>query len=399
MIISENLSMGLGSLRANPLRSVLTLIGIAVGIAAVLYVVILGEITKQNINKSLESLGSNVLMVRPGAAEFHGLRTEADVNNLTWDEARKIATGSKVIKTTVPIYSGQGATEYQDKNWNTRVMGTTPDYAPVNNCNPVQGRFFTESEMNQREQVCILGATVYQELFGDESPISKSILINTKRFLVIGLLEAKGESWSSPDNQVFIPLTTAQERLYGVDNINTIMAQVRSSSDYDEALFDIESLLRQSHRLRPDQDNDFRVRRQDLFLSTIQETNTELANFIILIALVSLVVGGIGVANVMLVSVTERIREIGIRRAIGATRVVILTQFLFESIILSTVGGILGVLGGIALNLWVIRAQLLLPWVWIGYSLLICMGVGLISGLYPAYRAAHKNVIEALRYE
>jgi putative ABC transport system permease protein len=181
--------------------------------------------------------------------------------------------------------------------------------------------------------------------------------------------------------------------------VNTILAQLRSSDDYDEALFDIETILRRSHRLRDDQDNDFRVRRQDFFLSTIQETNTELANFIILIALVSLVVGGIGIANVMLVSVTERIREIGIRRAIGATRVTILTQFLFEAMVLGTVGGLLGILGGIALNHWVVGAELMLPWIWVGYSLMICMSIGLIAGLYPAYRAAHMDVIEALRYE
>jgi putative ABC transport system permease protein len=399
MILSENISMGLGSLRSNPLRSVLTLIGIAVGIAAVLYVVILGRITQESINKSLQSLGSNVLMIRPGESESHGVRTEVEFDNLTWDDARKIVSSSKVIVATVPICSGPGAVEYQDKNWNTRISGTTPDYEFVNNCKLIQGRFFTVPEMDRREQVCILGSTVYQELFGEETPLGKSILINTKRFQVVGLLETKGETWSSPDDQIFVPVTTAQERLYGVDYLNTIMAQVRSSSDYEEALFDIETTLRQSHRLRPDAENDFRVRRQDLFLSTIKETNTELSNFIILIALVSLIVGGIGVANVMLVSVTERIREIGIRRAIGAKRMSILSQFLIESIILSTVGGILGVLGGIALNLWVIKAHLLLPWVWIGYSLLICMGVGLISGMYPAYRAAHKNVIDALRYE
>ena len=177
------------------------------------------------------------------------------------------------------------------------------------------------------------------------------------------------------------------------------MAQLNSSDDYNEALFDIETILRQSHRLRPDQENDFRVRRQDFFLSTIQDTNVELANFIILIALVSLVVGGIGIANVMLVSVTERTREIGIRRAVGARRAIILLQFLVESMVLGTVGGLLGVISGILLNHWVIGEQLIIPWVWIGYSLMICIGVGLAAGLYPAYRASHMDVIDSLRYE
>ena len=398
-MVFENIRIGVTSLRTNPLRSILTLIGIAVGIAAVLYVVILGEITKQSINERLQSLGSNILIIRPHSARFHGVHTDQAVNNLTWDEAKKINTRSNVITTVVPVYASGGGAQYQDKDWKTRITGTTPDYAPVNNFALEKGRFFTTQELNRRERVCVLGSTVTKELFGDEDPIGKSITINSKRFQVIGQFPEKGESWSSPDDQIFVPLTTAQERLFGVDYLNTVLAQLRTSEDYDEALFDIETILRQSHRLRPDQDNDFRVRRQDFFLSTIQETNTELANFIILIALVSLVVGGIGIANVMLVSVTERTREIGIRRAIGAKRLVILIQFLIEAIILGVFGGVLGVLGGMALNQWVIKAKLMLPWEWIGYSMLICISVGLIAGLYPAYRAAHRNVIDSLRYE
>ena len=194
-------------------------------------------------------------------------------------------------------------------------------------------------------------------------------------------------------------LTTAQERLFGRDHLSSILGQLRSADDYDEALFDIETILRRNHRLRPDQENDFRVRRQDFFLSTIQETNTELANFIIIIALISLIVGGIGIANVMLVSVTERIREIGIRRAVGASRTMIIMQFLIEAMVLGVAGGILGIVGGSAFNKLIIGAELILPWVWIFYSILICSGIGVFAGLYPAFRAANIDVIEALRYE
>jgi len=178
-----------------------------------------------------------------------------------------------------------------------------------------------------------------------------------------------------------------------------ILAQYTSPDNYEEALFDVETTLRRNHRLRPDQENDFRVRRQDFFLSTIQETNVELARFVIIIALVSLIVGGIGIANVMLVSVTERIREIGVRRAIGASRRMIITQFLIEATVLGIAGGALGILGGMVFNKVIIGAELIMPWVWIGYSLLICVGIGLAAGLYPALRAAHIDVIEALRYE
>lgn len=399
MILFENISQGLQSLKANPLRSSLTLLGIAVGIAAVLYVVILGEMTKRRINERLEALGPNVLIIRPEFAHGHGIHTDVNVISLTWDDAREIESTSTVITVAVPVYSGSGRSEFGSNNRVSRITGTTPDYFPVNNVVPNEGRPFTNQELLERARVCIIGATVRKELFGDEPPIGKTMLLRSNSFEVIGTLPVKGESWSSPDEQVYVPLTTAQERLFGVDNLNSIMAQMQSAADYDEALFDIESILRRNHRLRPDQANDFQVRRQDFFLSTIQETNTELANFIIIIALVSLVVGGIGIANVMLVSVTERTREIGIRRAVGASRLMIVSQFLVESIVLGLFGGCLGIIGGMIVDKVLIGGQLILPWLWIGYSILICVGVGMAAGFYPALRAARLDVIEALRYE
>lgn len=399
MVISENLVIALQSLRANPLRSILTLVGIAVGIGAVLHVVVLGEITQKRVKEGLESMGSNVLMVRPGFSRMHGVQTGMGVVNLTWEDAREIGERSDVITAAVPAYSESGVVEFKDQNWTTRITGTTPAYESVNNDQPVEGRYFTREELNQRERVCILGATVREKLFGDTSPLGESVMIKSKRFIVIGVLGAKGEGWANPDDQVFLPLTTAQERLFGVDSLSTILAQMRSAEDYDEALFDIESILRRNHRLRPDQDNDFRVTRQDLFLATIQETNMEIARFIVLIALVSLVVGGIGIANVMLVSVTERIREIGIRRAIGAKKIHVLLQFLIEAVILGLLGGLLGVLGGMVFNQFTIGEEMILPWHWIGYSFAICASIGVTAGLYPAVRAANKNVIDALRYE
>jgi len=399
MILFENLQLALRSLRTNPLRSILTLIGIAVGIGAVLYVVVLGEITQRSIKERLESLGSDVLIIRPGFSRRGGVRTGASVVNLTWDDAREILTTSPAIKEAVPTFTGQGVAEFEDQNWNTRITGTTPAYVAVNNDEPIAGRFFNRDELDRRARVCILGATVHEELFGGRSPIGQTISINSKRFNVIGLLGAKGESWWNPDDQIFMPLTTAQERLFGVDFLSSIYAQMRSNKDYDEALFDIETILRRNHRLRPDQENDFRVRRQDLYLSTIQETNQEIANFIIIIAAVSLVVGGIGIANMMLVSVTERIREIGVRRAVGAKKIHVLVQFLTESMILGVLGGVLGVLGGSVFNQLQIGAGLILPWSWILYSFAICAGIGMLAGLYPALRAANENVIVALRYE
>ena len=399
MILFENIFLGLQSLKSNPLRSILTLVGIAVGIAAVLYVVVLGEITKRRISERLEAMGSNVLMVRPEHGHRFGVRTAESVANLSWDDSRQISEASEVITSTVPIYSGSAPLEYQDKNSNARINGSTPNNMAINNLQLAEGRFYTEADVAERSRVCVLGSTVQQDLFGDESPIGKSIFIKQKQFEVIGYLLPKGEGWSSPDGEVAVPITTAQERLFGVDYLSTILVQLRDAKDYDEALFDIEHTLRRNHRLQPDADNDFEVRRQDFFLSTIQETNTELANFIIIIALISLVVGGIGIANVMLVSVTERIREIGIRRAVGASRPVIIMQFIIEAMVLGMTGGLLGIIGGMVFTKLIIGAELILPWVWIFYSIGICSGIGVFAGMYPAFRAAQINVIEALRYE
>ncbi len=399
MSFSENIRLAFQSLRANPLRSILILIGMAVGIAAVLHVVVLGELTQQRINDRLEQMGSNVLRIRPGFSWRHGMRTGEKRVNLSWAEADEIMTQSEAIIQTVPIYSGSGDVSFQDKNWSTQVTGVTPAYRDVNNDHPTEGRFFNPQELSERARVAILGSTVYEKLFENESALGKTIFIKSKPFLIIGILEAKGESWSNPDNQVFVPITTAQERIFGVDHLSSILAQMRSEADYDEALFDIESILRKNHRLGKEDANDFRVRRQDFFLATIQATNQELARFITVIALVSLLVGGIGIANVMLISVTERIREIGIRRAIGARKFHILFQFLTESMMLGFFGGILGVSGGIVFNHFYIDAGEMLPWSWIYYSFGICAGIGIFAGIYPAFRAANMNVIDALRHE
>lgn len=399
MSLGENIRLAFQSLRTNALRSILILLGMAVGIAAVLHVVVLGELTQKKINDRLQKMGSNVLRIRPGFSWRHGIRTGAKRVNLTWDEANELVTESEVITQTVPIYSSGGDVAFQDKTWSTQITGTTPAYQNVNNDYPAQGRFFNAQDLEERARVAILGTTVYDKLFETESPLGKTIFIKSKPFLVIGILESKGESWSNPDDQVFVPITTAQERIFGVDHLSTILAQMRSEADYDEALFDIESILRRNHRLGKEVENDFRVRRQDFFLATIQATNQELARFITVIALVSLFVGGIGIANVMLISVTERIREIGIRRAIGARKFHILFQFLTESMMLGFFGGILGVGGGIVFNHFYIDAELILPWSWIGYSFGICAGIGIFAGIYPAFRAANMNVIDALRHE
>lgn len=399
MLFIENVILALQSLRSNPLRSVLTLIGIAVGIAAVLYVVALGEITQRSITERLEALGSNVLYIRPGYSHHGGVRTGTDVVNLSWEDAQEIERESRVILRCVPVLSARADIEYKDQNINTEVTGSTPDYELVGNFKIAAGRFFVKEELERKERVCVLGAKVREELFETESPIGSTVMLNSRRFTVVGLLNLVGEDRNSPDDQVFVPLTTAQDRIFGREHLSNILAQMRSSDDYEEALFDIEVILRRNHRLQPEQDNDFRVRRQDVFLSTIQQTNAEIARFIIMIAMVSLFVGGIGIANIMLVSVTERVREIGVRRAIGARKSSILAQFITEAATLGVCGGVAGIIGGLVFNYFQIGAEIIVPWLWIGYSFLICGFVGVMAGMYPAIRAANSNVMESLRYE
>ena len=399
MVALENLRIALQSLLANPLRSLLTLIGIAVGIGAVLHVVSLGRITQQRVRARLETMGTNVLLIRPGYSRMHGVRTGEGVVNLSQDQAREIESQSEVITLAVPNFSGPANAEYRDLNWRTRVTGTTSAYFQVNNERLAAGRSFDEREVDQRARVAVLGDTVWEELFDRSEALGAKILVSGQRFTVIGVLEPKGEGWFNPDDQIFVPLTTAQERLFGVDHLSSVLAQMRSIEDFEEALFDIEMILRRSHRLQPDDDNDFRVRRQDFYLATIQDTNREIANFIIVIALVSLLVGGLGIANVMLVSVTERTREIGIRRSLGANRIHILVQFLSEAVMLGITGGVLGVIVGTVFGRLVIGVATKISWDWVGYSFAICAGIGAIAGLYPAAQAANKDVIEALRYE
>ena len=399
MTALESLRIALQSLGANPLRTLLTLVGIAVGIGAVLHVVNLGSVTQQRIQERLESMGTNILIIRPGYSHMHGVRTSQRVESLDWKQARTLERESEVIVQTAPTYSQLGNAEFRGRNWSTRITGVTSAYFEINNETLVSGRVFDSIEVGQRLRVAVVGDTVRTELFEDEDPVGHEILLSAQRFTVIGSLEAKGEAWSNPDDQIFVPLSTAQDRLFGVDHLSTILAQMGREEDFEAALFDIETLLRRSHRLRPDADNDFRVRRQDLFLSTIRDTNRDVSRFILLIALISLFVGGLGIANVMLVSVAERTREIGIRRALGANRLDILSQFLIEAVVLGLVGGLLGVAGGSAFSRIVIGVGATTSWTWVGYSFVICSGIGMVAGMYPATQAAYRNILDALRHE
>lgn len=396
----RDIPVALGSLRHNVLRTVLTLLGIAVGISAVMYVVMLGEVAQARIREQLEGLGANVLIVVPGGARMMGhVSSGQNWENLTEQDGRDILARSKVITSIVPEYSGGGQVEYQENNHQTRITGTLPSYGPVNKYETAEGRWFTDEEALRGQRVVLLGSDVVKELFPSGGAVGATITINDQRFAVLGVMQPKGGGWRNPDDQVFVPLSVAQQRLFGKDHVTSLWAQVKDEGAIEEAFFDIETTLRANHRLRDDQPNDFGIRKQDMFLSAVRDTNQEVARLILLIALVSLAVGGIGIANVMLVTIVERTREIGVRRALGAKRRDILTQFLVESMALGVFGGVLGVAAGAAINRFTLPQVATFPIHWIGYSFLICAGVGVMAGVYPAVKAAHIDVIDAIRYE
>ncbi|MBC6949359.1 ABC transporter permease, partial [candidate division KSB1 bacterium] len=305
----------------------------------------------------------------------------------------------------VPELSRSAQVKYGNRNWNTRITGTTPNYGEVRNVKAVAGRYFTAQEEASRARVCVLGSTVRDNLFDpSEDPIGKTLRISRMNFQIVGVLETKGQSggWMNPDDQVLIPLATAQMRLFGVDHITNSTLKVADASLMDKAFYDVERVLRKQHRLRDTQDNDFNIRNQADIISTFESTQKTITMMLTIVAIVSLLVGGIGIMNIMLVSVTERTREIGIRKAIGAKRRNIMSQFLLEALALSITGGLIGIMVGVGLTKLVTNLmgwQTLISLPSIAVSVIFAATVGIVFGLYPAWRAAWQNTIEALRYE
>jgi len=405
MNFGESFATALRALFANTFRALLTMLGVIIGVGAVITMVAIGEGAQQATVDRIQALGSNLLFVSPGAARGGGrvVMTAGSSIRLTAEDARAIAERSPAVEAVVPELSRSAQVKYENKNWGTRIIGTVPEYEWVRNFAVERGRYFTRAEQRGVAKVCLLGTTVAQNLFADADPIGARVRINGQAFNVIGILEPKGQSgWSNPDDQIIVPLPTAQRRLYGVDYLSQVTVKVARPEEMSTAFLDIERILRREHRLREEQDNDFTIRNQADIIATFQETQETFTILLAGIAAVSLVVGGIGIMNVMLISVTERTREIGIRKAVGARRRDILSQFLIESVVISVLGGVIGIGVGLVTS-FVITTYgewiLLISPQAIGVSFLFALLVGIFFGLYPAWKASAADVIDALRYE
>jgi len=402
----ESVLIAFDGLKANKLRSILTMLGIIIGVGAVIAMLSVGKGVQQKVDSAIASLGSNLLIVVPGSnSPSGGVRLAAGSNiTLTNQDAQAISKEINGVNAVAPAVRQQFQVVNGNQNWMTQVQGSTTDFLDVLNWHVASGSFFTIRDLDSRARVVVLGQTVATNLFGDISPVGQTIRINKAPFRVIGVFEVKGQSGMGQDQDdiAVIPLTTAQDRLLGITYVNTISVQAESGDVINQVQDDITALLRVRHRLQPNVPDDFTVRNLAAIMATAQETTNTMTIFLGVVGAISLVVGGIGIMNIMLVSVTERTREIGIRKALGATFNNILLQFLIEAIVIGVTGGLIGIftgLGGAQVISYVTGWATVISWTSIVASFGVSVLTGLFFGLYPARKAALLDPIDALRYE
>jgi putative ABC transport system permease protein len=393
------------ALARNTMRSVLTMLGIIIGVAAVIAMVAIGQGAKAQVEAQIASIGSNMLMVFPGSTTQAGVRGgSGSVTTLTEDDAQAIQKELSSVRFVAPSLRTIAQLVSTDQNWSTSVTGSTPDYFIVRDWSFEEGGPFTPSDVTGASKVAVLGKTVATNLFGSQNPIGQIVRIRNVPFKVIGLLAPKGQSamGQDQDDTVIIPLSTIQKRIMGVTYIQAILVSANSPQETITASEEIQQLLHQRHHIPPGQDDDFTVRNMTDIASAAEASSQVMTLLLGSIASVSLIVGGIGIMNIMLVSVTERTREIGIRMAVGARGRDILLQFLVEAVVLSLAGGLLGVILGVGSSR-IISAFVHWPTIISLRSILLAfffsIVIGVFFGLYPARRAASLDPIEALRYE
>lgn len=404
-MFGESVSIALNALVANKLRSILTMLGIIIGVGAVIAMISIGMGVQDKVETSIASLGSNLIMVTPGAASSSGSRQAAGSNiTLTAKDAQAIAKEVSGISQVAPSVSKQYQIVAGNQNWTTTVQGTTPEYQGVRNTGVQSGSFITSQDVDTRNRVAVIGSTVASNLFGEVNAVGQTIRINNAPFKVIGVLESKGQSagGQDQDDTVIVPMTTAQERLMGISHVQMISVQADNTEVINKVQEDLTTLLRARHKITADKADDFTVRNMVSVMNTAAETTQTITLLLGNIAAISLLVGGIGIMNIMLVSVTERTREIGIRKALGAKYKDILLQFLIEAVVIGVVGGSIGILLGISSSYII---SLIAGWKTVISPLSIIaafafsVGIGLFFGIYPARKAALLDPIDALRYE
>jgi putative ABC transport system permease protein len=406
--IPSTIRISFRALRVNKMRSALTMLGIIIGVGAVITMLAVGTGAKQRLGDQLASIGSNLIMIVPGASTAGGVRMGAGTQStLSISDADAIGKECPAVLYVAPVLSGVAQVVYGNQNWSTGINGTTTNMLYVRDWPLMAGRPFSGEEIRSAAKVCLLGQTVVDNLFGGIDPIGQIIRIKNVPFTVIGILDAKGQDpgGHDQDDTIYVPVTTAQKKLFGTTfpgMVRIIMVKAKSTEDLAAAEKQINELLRQRHHIGPKQDDDFTVRNLTSMMQAAEQQTRIMALLLGSIASVSLLVGGIGIMNIMLVSVTERTREIGIRMAIGAKTWDIRLQFIIEALILSLIGGVVGLVMGLAASELV---SLLAGWSTVvsPFSILLAFGfsglVGIFFGFYPAYKASLLDPIEALRYE
>jgi len=404
MLLGEIFQVALQSIRANKLRAFLTMLGIIIGVGAVITMVALGSGAQKSVQARIQALGPTLLSVFPGASFRGGIFMDMRVS-LTMDDYEALARDARYVKGVVPELTRNLQIKRGNLNQNTSIVGTTPNYTAVKNYTVVAGRMFTAGEDEGRRRYAVLGSAIPDMLNANPAAmIGQEIQIRGIPFEIIGVLGTKGSAggFGNPDEQILIPLQTARYRIMGTDRLRSITVDAASVPQMTLTMIEIERVLRREHKIRPGAENDFQIRNQSDILATFQQTTETFTYLLAGIAAVSLLVGGIGIMNIMLVSVTERTREIGVRKALGATKANILLQFLVEALVLCILGGLLGILfgalGAVALaklNNWNTQISFFA----IALAFFFSGLVGLFFGLWPARRAASMDPITALRYE
>jgi putative ABC transport system permease protein len=389
------------------LRSFLTILGVVIGVASVIILMSIGQGTTQQILESIESMGSNLITIRPGSFTFGGVRGGMS-QTLTTEDSEAIAAQVSHISAVAPSYTSSLQLVFSDKNLNSQVTGTTPEYMAVNNLEISKGKFFNAEEYQRNTKVAVIGANVAENLFGTTDPIGQQMRMGKIIVRVIGVLEAKGASFGSPDDAVYIPLTVMQQAVaqprtpQGGRIVSTVSLTVSDEKYTQNVIDDVTSLLRSRHQLSAFADDDFNIMSTEEIASMLEETTGTLTLLLGAVAAISLLVGGIGVMNIMLVSVLERTREIGIRKALGARNADIWSQFLFEAALLTFTGGIIGVIIGWGISIIIDTMGFMNTVVSVNIVFLavgVAIAIGLFFGFYPAWNASRLNPIEALRSE